>query len=313
MRGTIVLAFALCIGLSLASCGSSSDDGDDAGGASGSTGKGGTTGKGGATGKGGSAGATGDAGATGESGGAGGGGPLLVDEQSFPALYAALFCAAQGFCCSDAGGELNTTCEVDVESAVEEAIADQTSAPNLEFSEERAAACIAALGAATGCDWVSITAACRPVIVGTVAGGDTCDDPLECAPPAQGYAGCAELGGDTLSRCRQFDASAGEGDNCVEDHLDPFAGDEGVVTICGEGLYCDGGQCVAGIELGETCATAYECARGYCIDDTCQEPALGETCDPAGAPCAIEGECIANECVPRPLLEQIGATESCSF
>jgi hypothetical protein len=235
-----------------------------------------------------------------------------VDQANFAALYAERFCAAQVACCTDAGGEVSASCEADVESDVAALIEEQLSLPNQEFSVSRAEACIAALDAATGCDWLDITGACGRIMVGTIAGGEVCANAGECAPPDAGYAGCAELGGATETSCRQFDSSAGEGDDCFDDRSGPFEGDEGVVVICAEGLYCSAGQCLAGAGLGESCEDSVECAEGYCYDGTCQQPALGDSCTLEGAPCAIETNCTAGECVQRPLLEQVAGTETCS-
>lgn len=267
------LVLGLALGLIASACGSSEDEGDASGGPS----------------------------------------ATPVDAESFPALYAEHFCAAQQPCCSAAGGERSATCVADVESAVAELIESQAALPNQEFSVERAQACVDALQGVTTCEWDAIITACGRIIVGTLPGGAACENAGECAPPAAGYAGCAELGGGTEKRCRQFQATATEGEDCFDAQSDPFGGDEGEVVVCAQGFYCLAGVCAAGGSLGEACQNSSQCAEGFCFDDTCQQPALGESCTTDGAPCEYAASCEAGACVQRPLLEQIANAETCTL
>lgn len=297
------IAFGLSACLIVVSCGSSSDEGEPPGGGAGSGGSAGgsdSAGSGGSAGSPdsaggngalGSGGFAGEGGSNAGGGAAGSGGAALVDVETFSALYAEGFCAAQAACCGAAGGQVSASCEAAVEAAVSALLEEETAAPYREFSAPRAESCLAALAVAQGCAWRDITIACGRVIVGTIEPGEACDSVSDCAPPAAGYAGCSELGGAEPKRCRQFSAVGQEGDSCFDGA--PFDGDEGVVATCGAGLRCEQGECAPA--------------------PPDESPALGESCDPEGAPCAFGGSCVEGECAQRPLLEQLANALTCEL
>lgn len=239
-----------------------------------------------------------------------------VSVEDFPARYAAAFCAAQQFCCTDAGGEVDDTCEADVEAATAETIAAVLAEPNRTFSEVDATFCLLALEESEACEWQR-AGVCSSgyVLPGTVAAGDACESPSECAPPDTGFSGCAELGGASEKSCRQFAYEANQGEECFgSDQQDAFAGDEGVVIECNTGLYCDEGVCVEEVIPDGECTDNRQCLEGYCLDGTCQVVRLGEACnlDNDAPPCELGTNCNDGTCEQRPLLPEFGGVHACS-
>lgn len=236
--------------------------------------------------------------------------------ESFAALYAEAFCQHQEYCCGDAGGEVDDSCEADVEAATVAAIEEALEGPNVEFSGLAAMDCLSVLDV-DHCNWEAAnTCGTGSVVVGTVGPGEACGSVSECIQPDDGgFSGCAPLGDDTESSCRQFQYSAVEGEECFGyDLSDPFAGDDGAVVECAAGFYCDDNTCAEKILDGDACTDNRECYRGYCIDGACQVVEIGQECslDNDAPPCVLGANCVDGTCVQRPLLPGFGEVHACS-
>jgi hypothetical protein len=58
---------------------------------------------------------------------------------------------------------------------------------------------------------------------------------------------------------------------------------------CVAGSFCDAGQCVGDLPLGETCADDGQCASGFCVDDVCCDSICNGACQACNL--AVPGTC----------------------
>ena len=63
-------------------------------------------------------------------------------------------------------------------------------------------------------------------------------------------------------------------------------------TVCEQGFYCDGENCIEGKDVGENCAIDAECATGaFCDEDgTCREQ------HDVDAACTTDTQCLSGLC-----------------
>jgi hypothetical protein len=137
---------------------------------------------------------------------------------------------------------------------------------------------------------------CRKVYTGTVALGEPCFTPWDCAPSDQSdeYIGCPLGLGASSSVCtRVFQRKAGESCRLVRTHSDELD--------CAPPLLCDDqkGVCVPRAKLGERCLTSADwgdtCAPGAMCDRTGTKRCVKPT--PVGQPCDTIEDCESLACV----------------
>jgi hypothetical protein len=195
--------------------------------------------------------------------------------REFIAEYFALFCDQIGSCCRDNGFVFTeATCEAD--EVAPEVLAQ------IDYDREGGNRCLRAtreaLTACTPLERVE-QRACGRVMSGPKLPGDTCEWDFECARPEDPDAEVRCIG-----YCQEV-RTGDEGERC-----DPSAF---VTSICGDGLFCSGADCLAQVSEGGECDPLNDgCAKGLIcevkpgdeLSFVCMSRGLGE-------PCSIDGVC----------------------
>lgn len=156
---------------------------------------------------------------------------------------------------------------------------------------------------------IDLFEACRTVMVGSKAPGETCTNSIQCAAPVNGQGECVSEATDGGTGVRHFCkgqpskyARGRLGDSCMGNctYVDMYSVScSGVVVpkfdagtaeaplafiscFDNDGLYCDEKtfKCTAQVPLGGACNQNIECANGlFCKSGKCATPlSLGETC-----------------------------------
>ncbi len=191
-------------------------------------------------------------------------------------------CEALGGCCGDVwdGGGLDDCIERE-EDACEQKIGTALDQGTTTLDEDGFTACLAGIEASfQGCPVTAglyRVAECAGAFVGTRPEGDRCGSDIECAPGL--YCGndpfgtdvCVALPGDG-GYCAGGPCAAGLA--CFEGLChSPLALDsvcDPQHDRCGEGLHCTlDGACAPLLPDGATCNSARECASQNCPEGTC--------------------------------------------
>ena len=142
---------------------------------------------------------------------------------------------------------------------------------------------------------LSVPAACRGVVHGTVAAGGPCRSSLDCT----GALRCRGAGPTALGRCAP---ALGDGAICglAVDTLAAFTRQESVNRDHRECAgHCERHRCQAAVARGGACTQSSECAPGNrCHGGRCiggELAALGDAC--TGADCAAGGRCYQHRCI----------------
>jgi hypothetical protein len=119
---------------------------------------------------------------------------------------------------------------------------------------------------------------CDRLVRGPRAGGDSCASSGECNA-AGGFA-CVAKGSATRGTCQQARM------------VQPGFACDALQETCTAGFYCNGDNCVAGKDIGDSCSTQLECGNeGYCAPDgTCAARF------PVRADCSFDYECKSDIC-----------------
>jgi len=128
---------------------------------------------------------------------------------------------------------------------------------------------------------------CDRLIRGSGGEGAPCSDNGDCDAP-EGFE-CVSQAGQATDTC-QRPRVTGPGEDC-----------SAVGSVCTEGFYCDGSNCIAGEPVGETCLTNEQCGvSGYCgLLSEC-EPRL-----PVRSPCGFDEQCTSGLCYRLSATEQV--------
>lgn len=120
--------------------------------------------------------------------------------------------------------------------------------------------------------------ACGQIMRGSADEGESCSRDKDCDAPA-GFQ-CLLKGTETTGSCEDVATIAGGGDDCTA--LD---------TVCEEGRYCDGSNCLTGKAVSSACTVDRECAlEAFCQDGACVEK-LAVSVD-----CASDSQCAEGVC-----------------
>jgi hypothetical protein len=130
---------------------------------------------------------------------------------------------------------------------------------------------------------------CDQLIKGPTAEGGRCVTSTDCNT-LDGLR-CVIKSGQTEGTC-QIPNEVGGGFGC-----------SGAEQVCAEGFYCDGDNCLAQKDLGDSCAFDAECDPAHlCEIDATADPPAGECVErkDTGDTCAADAECQSHLCaIPR--------------
>ncbi len=137
---------------------------------------------------------------------------------------------------------------------------------------------------------LNLDAPCDKLIKGGGGAGDTCMTSTDCNTLED--LKCVVKPGDSSGTC-QVPATVGGGQKCS-------AADQ----VCDSGFYCDGSNCLAYKDLGDTCGSDPECApEQRCnLIESDGGAAMGECVQrkETGADCLADAECQSHICaIPR--------------
>lgn len=164
------------------------------------------------------------------------------------------------------------------------------------FSDERADACLSAVEAAyadadlTGDELVTVLhlgPPCDAVVRGPQARGETCSENHDC-DASNGFS-CVKRGGSATGSC-QVPELVGAGQKC-----------EALQQTCGAGFYCNGENCIAAKDPGETCTS----------NDECGPTARCDTSSSCVARLAVGASCTQNEECASELCYMLGGSSTC--
>jgi hypothetical protein len=209
-------------------------------------------------------------------------------------------------CC---GGESSSF----LESTCARVVAASLHAKTVEFDDAAVDACAVAMdAAASGCAWVTPSAApapeaCQGLLQGTLAQGSACRSSLEC----RGNLHCE---GASVARTGVCTAPSAEGAACGT-HVDVLATytlERALATthpFCADFCSLTAHRCQSAPKIGAPCLSGVGCAPSQtCVAGRCSAApaaARGESC--AAAPCAADLRCVDRKCVARS-----GSDETCS-
>jgi len=155
------------------------------------------------------------------------------------------------------------------------------------FSDARGDACLKAVSAAYAdadldgaelANVLELAGPCGAIVRGPVGRGEACSTNRDC-DASQGVV-CVLRGGASEGTCQEPEV-VGAGQKCAA-----------LQQICGDGFYCDGKNCIAAKELGDDCASSYECGqRALCGADSLCRAKLER-----GAPCVDSSQCLSGIC-----------------
>jgi hypothetical protein len=155
------------------------------------------------------------------------------------------------------------------------------------FSDTRGDECIKAVGAAykdadlTGAELATVLelgAPCDAILRGPRGVGEECSSTRDC-DASKGYE-CVFHAGSSMGTC-QVPELVGPGQKCAA-----------LQQTCGAGFYCDGKNCIAVKEAGESCSSSYECGElAICNNDSSCAAKLG-----VGESCSTGAECASGVC-----------------
>jgi hypothetical protein len=167
--------------------------------------------------------------------------------------------------------------------------------PASGFVDERADACIGAVGAAYADADLTVLELdtvlrlgppCDQLVRGTRTEGASCTSRLDCDGPA-GF-DCVFKGSQTSGTCQRPEV-ASPGTDCSD-----------AAAICTEGFYCDGDNCIEGNDPGEACLRDAECADGYCgPNDVCVAGLSVNTT------CTDDAQCVSGFCYAYSASERV--------
>ena len=157
----------------------------------------------------------------------------------------------------------------------------------VDFSDARGDACIKAVAAAykdadlTGSELATVlelAAPCDAIVRGPAGLGEDCSTNRDC-DGSKGYE-CV-LHADNATGTCQVPELVGAGQKCAA-----------LQQTCGSGFYCDGKNCIAVKDVGESCSSDYECGElALCANDSsCTAKSA------VGAACSIGAECSSGVC-----------------
>lgn len=226
-------------------------------------------------------------------------------------LLVALFAAAMGcsgddeepltrtgFCdqwaaaaCADAVVEACQAADADACRASQSSACLRRFASDAAFGGTGADACLAAIGSAyadadlNGEELRVVlrgAAPCDRLLSGPGLAGGSCSVTADC-DTAQGLVCIYQLGADT-STC-EVPASVGAGLDCSAPG-----------SVCEEGFFCNGDNCVGALDPGEDCSADIQCgAEGFCgAGGACSAVREG------GEACEFDSECGAALCLDAP-------------
>ena len=170
------------------------------------------------------------------------------------------------------------------------------------YHKDKAAECIAAVGAVyaavttqiTSANHASIQTACQPTFQGNLTKGFPCDDTTDCSPGLGCYRPNVE---DKQGTCQTITTKTAT-DSC-----------DAVGDVCADGLYCaeltNGGKvCVKGNGDGGKCSAALPCQSGFVcgnIDATTnQGTCAAKKTSGVNSTCSLDSDCVSNYCVQYP-------------
>ena len=163
----------------------------------------------------------------------------------------------------------------------------RTLVPSRTFSDAQGQVCIDAVKAAyadgdlEGGELATVLrlgAPCDKIIRGTQGRGDECESTEECDGPA-GFV-CVRHADEEEGTCQEPE-EVGAGRDCSAQQ-----------SVCEEGFYCNGDNCVEAKDAGEACTIQEECGDdGFCnADGECEE--RFEVNDA----CMADNECLEGVC-----------------
>ncbi|HET9959845.1 MAG TPA: hypothetical protein VFQ61_35380 [Polyangiaceae bacterium] len=124
---------------------------------------------------------------------------------------------------------------------------------------------------------LKLDGACAVIVRGNRGKGESCSSTRDC-DASTGYE-CVIRGGQTSGTC-QIPEEVGAGQRC-----------SALQQVCGAGFYCDGSNCIAAKEAGDSCVSDVECGEaGLCAGSECVDRAK------VGSACTADEECISGIC-----------------
>lgn len=228
---------------------------------------------------------------------------VTVTEDSYAESIAAAVCATAFRCCEvdevefildEDTASTEEDCRARVSASVhanQAEVAALLASGTVRFDPAAASCHVSAWRGATCAQLAEreVSRSCGDSYVGTVALGESCANPYECAPIADGQTFCAEAEGMCRISYREVDVPLGG--SCAA------GSDPSIYFNCAEGTFCDGSVCVALRVNGGPCDEdlwgGEECASGACRAGSCVPR---PTPLPEGAACASDGYCESRDC-----------------